>query len=322
MGNLRLASCLFLVGLTVLGAGAASGQSYPSKPVRFISPGTGATELVARIVAQGLTDRLGQQFFVDVRIGAGGNIGAETAARAPADGYALFLATQPHTVNVSLYKKLTYDFVRDFAPITRLTSSPLVVVVHPSMPVKSIADLVRLAKAKPGAIDYASTGVGTSTYLAPELFKSMAGVNLTEVPYKGGALAEIALMGGEIPIYFGPAATLLQFIKAGRLRPIAVTTAQRLPSLPQIQTVAEAGYPGYEYANWHGLVVPAKTPREIQTLLNTATVAVLKSPDVVKKFEDIGLSPVGDRSEVFGEFIKAETERWRKIIQQRGISID
>jgi tripartite-type tricarboxylate transporter receptor subunit TctC len=320
MINLRLVSCGVLIGLTV--PGTVSGQNYPSKPVRFISPGTGATELVTRIVAQGLTERLGQQFFVDVRVGASGNIGAETAARAPADGYSLFLATQPHTVNVSLYKGLSYDFIRDFAPITRMTSSPHVVVVHPSLPVKSISDLVKLAKAKPGVIDYASAGVGGPTSLAAELFKVVAGVNLVDVPYKGGTPAETALVAGETPLYFGPVATLLPFVKAGRVRAVAVTTAQRLPSLPQVQTVAESGYPGYEYANWHGLAVPVKTPREIQGVLLEATLAVLKRPEIAKRFEDLGLSTVGNRPEEFVEFIKADTEKWRKIIQQRGIRIE
>lgn len=322
MIGLRLVSGAVLTGLTVLGSGMVLGQNYPSKQVRLISPGSGATELVARLIAQGLTERMGQQVFVDLRVGAAGNIGAETAARAPADGYTLFLAAQPHTVNATLYKNLSYDFIRDFAPISRLTTSPLFVVVHPSLPVKSIAELVRLAKAKPGVIDYASAGAGGPTHLAAELFKAAAGINLVEVPYKGGSPAEIALIAGQTPLYFGPVATLLQFVKEGRLRALAVTTAQRLPALKDYPTVAESGYPGYEAINWHGLVVPVKTPKDVQVVLYNAAVAVIRRPDILKRLEDVGLSAVGDQPEAFAQFIKADTEKWRKIILQRGITAE
>lgn len=316
--------CLWaaVAGALLVMAGAASAQTYPAKPVRFLSPGAGATELVARIIAQGLSERLGQQFFVEVKAGAGGNIGADAAAHAPADGYTLFLATQPHTVNASLYKSLTYDVINDFAPVSRLTASPLVVVVHPSVTVRSLADLVALAKAKPDFINYGTTGIGTATYLAPELFKTRADVKMTEVRYRDGGGAETAIMSGETSVYFGPIATLRDRIVAGELRAIAVTTAQRLPALPDVPTVAESGYPGFEYTNWHGLVVPAKTPKEIVATLNEATVAVLKNPDTAKRFEALGLTPAPTTPDEFAGFIKSETETWGRIVQQQGIRID
>ncbi len=300
----------------------AAAQSYPSKPVRYIMPTTGASELVGRIVAQGMSEVLGQQVFVDVRSGAGGNLGAEIAAKTAPDGYSLLQITQAHTVNVTLFKSLGYDVVRDFTPITKADISPLIVVVHPSLPVKNIGELVRIAKAKPGAINYGSAGVGTSTYLAAELFKIVAGVNLLEVPYRGGAPAQTAVIAGEVSVYFAPIATALPFVKDRRLRALAVGTAKRLPLLPEYPTVAESGYPEYEASNWHGLVVPAKTPKEIIATLHAAAIAALKKPEISKRMFDLGLTPVGDTPEEFAAFIRADIEKWRKIVQQKGITAE
>jgi len=300
----------------------APAQSYPVKPVRYIMPTTGASEIIGRLVAQGMTDALGQQVFVDVRAGASGNIGAELAAKAPADGYTLVQLTQSHTVNVSLYRSLAYDVVRDFAPVTRIDLSPSIVVVHPSLPAKSIADLVQLARAKPGAINYSSAGAGTSTFLAGELFKTMAGVNLMEVPYKGGAPALTAVVAGEVSVYFSPIATALPFVREGRLRGLAVGAAQRLPMLAEYPTVAESGYPGYEASNWHGLVVPAKTAREIIATLRGAVMTALNRSDISKRMLDLGLTLVGDQPEEFAQFMKADIEKWRKIVRQKGLTAD
>ena len=300
----------------------AFAQIYPSKPVRYVMPTTGASEMVGRIVAQGMSEVLGQQVYVDVRAGAGGNLGAEIAAKAPADGYTLLQFTQSHAVNVSLYKSLGYDTVRDFAPITKLDLSPLVVVVHPSLPVKTVGELVKLAKARPGAINYGSAGVGTSTYLATELFKATAGIYLVEVPYRGGAPAQTAVLAGEVSVYFAPIATALPFVKDRRLRALAVGSARRLPMLPDVPTVAESGYPDYEASNWHGLVAPAKTPKEIIVALHTAAVAALKKPDTAKRLLDLGLTPVGDSPEEFAAFIRADIEKWRKVVQQKGITAE
>ncbi len=296
-------------------AAPAIAQAYPAKPVRYILPSTGASEIVGRLIAQGLTDQLGQQFFVDVRPGAGSNLGAELGAKAPADGYTLTQLMQSHTANVSLYRALGYDVLRDFTPITRMTSSPLIVVVHPSLPVKTIGDLVKLARAKPGAIDYSSAGAGTSTFLGAELFKAMAGIDLVEISYRGGAAAQTAVLSGEVSVYFAPVATALPYVREGRLRGLAVGSAARIPMLPEFPTVAESGYPGYESSNWHGFAAPAKTAKDIVSVLNTAAVAVLKRPDIVKRMHDMGLTPVGDRPEEFTAFIKADIEKWRKLVQ-------
>jgi tripartite-type tricarboxylate transporter receptor subunit TctC len=257
-----------------------------------------------------------------VRAGASGNIGAELAAKSLADGYTLLQLTQSHTVNISLYRNLAYDVVRDFTPVTRIDLSPSIVVVHPSLPAKSIADLVRLAKAKPGAINYSSAGAGTSTFLAGELFKTMTGVNMVEVPYKGGTPALTAVVAGEVSVYFSPIATALPFLREGRLRGLAVGAASRLPMLSEYPTVAESGYPGYEASNWHGLVVPAKTPREVIATLRGAVVTALNRPDISKRLLDLGLTLVGDQPEEFSQFIKTDIEKWRKIVRQKGLTAD
>jgi tripartite-type tricarboxylate transporter receptor subunit TctC len=319
-----LRSCINTLLVSLLGALAANtpAQNYPAKPVRYVMPTTGASEVVGRLIAQGMSDALGQQVFVDVRAGAGGNIGAEIAARAPPDGYTLLQVTQSHTVNVSLYRHLGYDLLRDFAPVTKADLSPLMVVVHPSFPVKSIDDLVKLAKARPGAINYSSAGAGTSTFLAAELFKLAAEVKLVEVPYRGGGPAVTAVVSGEVPLYFSPIATALPFIREGRLRALAMCTAQRSSLLPQVPTVAESGYPGFEASNWHGLVVPAKTPKEIITVLHGAAIAALKRPDINKRIHDLGMTPIGDQPAEFAAFLKADVEKWRKIVRQRGLTVD
>jgi tripartite-type tricarboxylate transporter receptor subunit TctC len=307
----ELQQVLFIAAAFCFGAPALA-QTYPAKPVRYIMPSTGASELVGRLIAQGMSEVLGQQVFVDLRTGAGGNLGADIAAKAPADGYTLLQVAQTHTVNASLFKNLGYDLLRDFIPVTKADISPLMLVVHPSLPVKTVGELVKIARAKPGAINYGSAGVGTSTYLAAELFKIMAGVNLLEVPYRGG----------EVSVYFAPIATALPFVKDRRLRGIAVGTAKRLPLLPELPTVAEAGYPDYEASNWHGIAVPAKTPKEIVAALHTAAVAAVKKPEIAKRLLELGLTPVGDTPEEFAVFLRTDIEKWRKIVQQKGLTAD
>jgi len=311
-----------VVSVTLCAAAGAHAQSYPSKPVRYIMPSTGASELVGRLIAQGMTEVLGQQVFVDLRTGAGGNLGADIAAKAAPDGYTLLQVAQTHTVNASLFKNLSYDLLRDFIPVTKADISPLMLVVHPSLPVKTVGELVKIAKAKPGAINYGSAGVGTSTYLAAELFKIMAGVNLLEVPYRGGAPAQTAVIAGEVSVYFAPIATALPFVKDRRLRGLAVGTAKRVPLLPEIPTVAEAGYPDYEASNWHGIAVPAKTPKEIVAALHAAAVAAVKKPEIAKRLLELGLTPVGDTPEEFAVFLRADIEKWRKIVQQKGLTAE
>ena len=322
MTLLRFCVYALLVCLPGVLAANAWAQNYPAKPVRYVMPATGASEIVGRLLAQGMSEALGQQVFVDVRAGAGGNIGAEIVAKAPADGYTLLQVSQAHTVNMSLYRNPGYDIVRDFAPVTKADLSPLMVVVHPSFPVKSVGELVKLAQARPGAINYASAGAGSSTFLAAELFKLAAGVQLVEVSYRGGSPALTAVVSGEVPLYFSPIATALSFISEGRLRALAMCTAQRSPLLPQLPTVAEAGYPGFEASNWHGLVAPAKTPKEVIALLRAAVISALKRPDIAKRIYDLGLTPIGDQPAEFAEFLKADVEKWRKIVRQRGLTAD
>jgi tripartite-type tricarboxylate transporter receptor subunit TctC len=301
-------------------AASASAQGYPVKPVRYLvpmSPGSGA-DTIGRIVAGGMSQALGQQVVIDNRTGAAGNIGAELAAKSPPDGYTVFQASMTHAVNATLYTNLAYDLVRDFAAVTLVATSPSIVVVHPSLPVRSLAELVKLAKARPGALNYASTGSGTATFLAAEMFKSMAGIDLVHVPYRGGGEAVTAIMTGEVPVYFSPLATSLPLVQGGRLRALAVTTTRRLPGLPDYPTVAELGYPGYEAGNWYGLVVPAKTPRDAIASLRNAMVAALKYPAVSKRMDDLGYVAIGNQPEEFAAYIKSEIGKLAKILKQVG----
>ena len=312
---------LRLTALMLCCAGALA-QNYPAKPIRYIIPSTGGTEVIARLVAQGMGQHLGQQIVVDPRTGANGNLGAEVAAKAPADGYTLLQITQSHTFNTSYFKKLAFDLVQDFTPITLTDMSPMIVVVHPSFPAKTVADLVRVAKAKPGAVFYGSAGVGTSTYLAAELFKASANINLTEVPYRGGAPSLTAVIAGEVPVYFSPVATGVPLVQQGRLRALAVSTLKRLPAYPEIPTVAESGYPGFEASNWHGLVAPARTPPEIIATLNAAVVNGLKRPEIAGRVRELGYAIVAGTPAEFAEFIRTDIEKWRRIVQDKNLSAE
>lgn len=298
-----------------------SGQVYPAKVVRYLVPfsaGSGS-DTIGRIIAGGLTQVFGQQVIVDNRAGAAGNIGAELAAKAPADGYAIFQVNMGHAANVTLYSNLPYDLVRDFAPVTQLASSPSIVVVHPSLPVKSISELVRLAKAKPGAINYSSGGIGTPTFVAGELFKGQAGVDLLHVPYRSGGEAITAVVTGEVSVYFAPLSTALPHVRQGRLRALAVTTARRLPLLPEYPTVIESGFPGYEAGNWYGLLVPAKTPKETIATIRSAALSALNRPEVGKRLSDLGYVTIGDQPEEFAAHIKSEIAKLAKIL--RGLRV-
>ena len=314
-GVLRLTAFMFCCA-------GAHAQNYPAKPIRYIIPSTGGTEVIARLVAQGMSQHLGQQIVVDPRTGANGNLGAEIAAKAPADGYTLLQITQSHTFNTSYFKKLAFDLVQDFTPITLTDISPMIVVVHPSFPAKTVADLVRVAKVKPGAVFYGSAGVGTSTYLAAELFKASANINLTEVPYRGGAPSLTAVIAGEVPVYFSPVATGVPLVQQGRLRALAVSTLKRLPAYPEIPTVAESGYPGFEASNWHGLVAPARTPPEIIATLNAAVVSGLKRPEIASRVRELGYAIVAGTPAEFADFIRTDIEKWRRIVQDKNLSAE
>jgi tripartite-type tricarboxylate transporter receptor subunit TctC len=308
--------------LAVLTSGPAASQPYPAKPVRFIVPfsaGSGS-DTIGRIVGAGLGEVWGRQVIVDNRAGAAGNIGAELAAKSAPDGYTLFLVNMGHAANVTLYPNMPYDLLRDFAPVTQIATSPAVVVVHPSLPVKSMGELVKLAKAKPGVINYASGGSGTPTFIAVEMFKSRAGIDLLHVPYRAGGEALTSVLSGETSVYFSPLAVALPHIRGGKLRALAVTSTKRLSLLPESPTVAESGYPGYEAGNWYGLMVPVKTPKETSTVIRNAAISSLQSPAMSKRLTDLGYVAVGDQPEEFAAYIKAQIAALAKVIRETGVT--
>jgi tripartite-type tricarboxylate transporter receptor subunit TctC len=315
--SVRVLSALCVMYASALAPQSAGAQQYSAKPLRFIvpfSPGSGS-DTIARIIATALPEALGQQVIVDNRAGAAGNIGAELAAKALPDGYTMLLVILGHAANVTLYKNLPYDLTRDFTPVVQLASTPSVLVVHPSLPARSVAELVSLSKSKPGAISYSSGGVGTPTFIAGELFKLQAKVNMLHVPYRAGGEALTAVLSGETSVYFAPIAPALPHVKAGKLRALAVTSKSRFPLLQEYPTVAELGYPSYQTGNWYGLVVPARTPPEIVASLNKAVLTVLSNPAVNKKLVDSGYLVIGDTPAQFAAHIKAEIANLGQILK-------
>ena len=271
-------------------------------------------DTVARIITNGFGQELGQQIIVDNRAGAGGNIGAELAARAPADGYTLFLAHTNHSINATLYRKLTYDIINDFIPVTLLAVSPYVAAVHPSLPARSVRDLLRIAKARPGDINYASAGVGSGTFFAAEYFNALGKVKLEQVPYTGGGPALTSVLAGETSVYFSPISTGLPHMRSGKLRPLGVSSPKRLAQLPDIPPIAET-VPGYELMGWAGLMAPARTPREVVEAVHRAAIAALAKPEVGKRLEDIGVVAMTGRPEDMLAYVKAEIAKYAKIIR-------
>lgn len=311
-----------IAALVLICAGGALAQApgYPVKPVRIIAgfpPGSGA-DITARVIGQKLAEAYGQQFLVDNRPGAGSNIAAELAAKAAPDGYTVFIGTVANTINATLYARLPFDFARDFAPVALTTSAPNVLVVHPSVPAHSVAELIKLGKARPGQFNYASAGIGTAPHLSAEMFRSMAGISLAHIPYKGSPPAVTDLIGGQVALMFSPASSVLTQVKSGRLRALAVTTATRLPSLPELPTVAESGLPGYETVTWFGFVVPAATPRDIIGKLNLDTVKVLAQPEVRQQFASQGVDVIGGTPEQFAAYIRSEIVKWARVIKESG----
>ncbi len=305
-------------------ASAARSAAYPTKPIRFVVgyPPGGATDIIARVVAQKLTDSLGQQVLVDNRPGAGGIIGSDITAKATPDGYTIVLVTTSHGVNPSLYSKLPYDTIKSFAPVTQVASLQLVLVVNPSLPAKSVKELIALAKAKPGQINFASSGAGQSLHLAAELFKTMAGIDIVHIPFKGSAPARTDLLAGQVQMMFESMIGVLPFVTAGKLRALAVSGARRSPAAPQIPTMAEAGVPGYEASGWVGVLAPAQTQKTIVTKLNGEIVNVLNMPDVRERLRNSGAEPVGSTPVQFTDFIKAEVAKWAKVVKASGARVD
>lgn len=302
----------------------AQAQAYPTKPVKLVVPYPpgGPTDIVARLVAQKLSDAMGQQFIVDNRPGAGGNPGAELVARSPADGYTLVVATTAHAINPSLFKNLGYSLSKDFAPVSQLTSGPLVIVANPALPAKNVAELIALAKSKPGELNFASSGNGQSTHLSAELFAAMAGVKMNHIPYKGSAPALTDTMGGQTQLMFDTMLSAMPHVKAGKLKALAVTSAARSPVAPDVPTVAESGLPGYEAIAWNGLLAPAGTPPEVLTRLSAELKKVLAAPDVKERFEAQGFAASWNSPEDFGRFMTAEVDKWAKVVKVSGAKVD
>jgi tripartite-type tricarboxylate transporter receptor subunit TctC len=310
--------------LALMMAAAAGAQDFPTKPVRIIvpfSPG-GATDIVTRIVAQKLTDVWGQTIVVDNRAGAGGNIGGELAAKAPADGYTLFMPSgSVVTANQHLYKKMPFNAEKDFVAITNVASGPQVIAVSNNVPAKTLPELIAMAKAKPKSVTFGSAGFGTQTHLAVENFLYTAKIDGTHVPYKGEGPALTDLVGGQIQLLTPNLAAAMGFIKQGRIRALAVTSRQRVPQLPDVPAAAET-LPGFENLGWFGLVAPAGTPKVIVQKIHRDVVGVLQNADVRKRFDDLGMVPVGNSPEEFARAMKEESARWAKVVKERGLQIN
>jgi tripartite-type tricarboxylate transporter receptor subunit TctC len=319
---LLLITALALQALCAASAWPQAG--YPAKSVRWVVPWPpgGGADTLTRLLSPKLSESLGQQIIVDNRGGAAGNIGAEIAAKSPPDGYTIaFAYSGTHSINPSIYSKMAFR-ESDFAPIIWLSSVPQVVVVHPSLPVKNIKDLIALAKARPGQLSYGSSGSGAINHLTGELFNSMTGTKLVHVPYKGGGPAAIALLSGEIGMIFGEPASIAQHVKAGKLRAVAVTSGKRSLFLPELPTVAESGVPGYEVTSWNGVLTPSGVAPEIVRRLNGDLNKIIAAPDMVKRMIELGFEPVGGPPEKFGEFIRAETAKWAPVVKKAGIKVD
>ncbi len=311
-----------VLAVALLAAGAVSSQPYPSKPIRMIvgfAPG-GGTDVTARAVVQELSAALGQRIVIDNRPGANGVIGAEIAAKSPADGYTILMVNSGHTVNPGMYRKLPYDTTRDFAPVSLVAMLANVLVTHPSLPPKIFPEFVRFAKARPGAIHYGSGGHGASSHLAMELLKNTAGIDLVHVPYKSGGQSTAAILTGDVAASFNTIPSAVPHIKAGRLRAIGVSSLQRSASMPQVPTIAEMGYPGFSASGLAGLLVPAGTPAEAVERLHAAVVKVIKLPAMQERFVTLGMDAVGNTPGEFGQFIKTDMDKWTKLVRELNLA--
>ncbi len=319
----ELSRCAFAIGAFLL-ACIAGAQLYPSRPVRVIvtfPPGAG-TDIATRLVAAKLSDQLGRQFVVDNRAGAAGNIGVELAARAAPDGYTLLAVTAAAAISQSAYSKVPYDLVKDFAPVALIASAPFVLATHPSIPVRSLRELITMAKAKPGQLSYATPGTGSSPHLAGELLKMEAGIDILHVPYKGTVPATADVIAGNVSMALANTLVALPHVKGGRLRGIAITSAKRSAVAPEMPTFAESGLPGFEAGTWYGLLAPAGTPRDIVTRLNTAVVRIVQLPDIREKLAAQGAEPLTGTPEQAGQFVRNEVVRWAKVVKAAGIRLE
>ncbi len=315
----------FIALAAALLAPLAAAQSYPHKPIRVIVsvPAGGTPDVTARLVTPGLSSLLGQQLVVDNRGGAGGLIGAELAANAAPDGYTLFISSPGAlTILPHLRKSVPYDTLRDFAPIGLISIGPFLLITHPSVPARTVKELIALAKAQPGKLNYASAGNGVANHLAMELFKSMAGIDITHVPYKGAPQAVTDVLAGHMNMMFNSIAPIVAHIKSERVRVLGIAGAKRSPQLPDVPTISEAGVPGFEAVNWFGMFAPAKTPKQIVTRLNEALVKVVNAPEIRSQFEALGADPVGSSPEAFAAFVRRDLEKYAKVVKLSGAKVD
>lgn len=315
---------LLWAAMSCLLAASVQAQPYPSKPVRVVVPYPpgGPTDIVARVLFQQVAESTGQQFVIDNRAGAGGNIGAEHVAKSTADGYTLLIGTTAHAINMSLFKSLNYDVQKDLAPVSLLTQGPLVLVTHPQFPANSVKELIDMAKAKPGSLNFASSGNGQSTHLSAELFNSMAGTKMVHVPYKGSAPALSDLMTGQVGIMFDTTLSAMPFVRAGKLKALGVTSPQRTPAAPDVPTIAESGLPGYEVFAWNGVFVPAGTPKAVVVQLNEEIRKAMQLPQVRDKFSAQGFAASWNTPDQFGVFVRNEVDKWARTVKASGATLD
>ncbi len=299
----------------------ASAQTYPIKPVRIIAPFPpgGSVDVIARIIAPKLSESLSQQVVIDNRSGASGNIGSELAARAAPDGYTLLVNTVPFVTNGFLFSRMPYDAVKDFTPISLLAASPVALAVHPSIPVRSVRELVQLAKVKPGALNYASSGAGTNHHIAGELLNYLAKIDMTAIHFKGGGPAAIANLAGEVGINWPNVVAVIPYVKAGRIRALGVTSARRSVAMPEVPTIAEAGVPGYDFTPWFLVLAPTGTPAAIVAQLNEHLVKTLRSPDIAERMARDGVEVVASSQEQAVKHVQTEMDKWRRVIKERGM---
>ena len=318
---------IIVATLGVLATSFASGQTaqpYPTKPIRIVVPFPpgGTSDILARAVGQKLAEEWKQQVIVDDRPGAGANIGAEIVAKAPPDGYTLLLASTIHAINPSLYSKLAYDPVKDFTPITMIAATSQVLVIHNSLPVKTVREFIAYAKKHPGELNYSSAGNGSQPHLTAELFKSMTGIDIVHVPYKGAPPAMTDLLAGQVALTFATAPSAVPYVKAGRLRALGVSTSQRITALPQVPTIAEAGVPGFEASGSNGLVGPAGLPSAIVERLNASVVRIVREPAMSRYLSEQGADPITMSPAQYGDYIKAEVAKWAKVVRASGAKVD
>jgi tripartite-type tricarboxylate transporter receptor subunit TctC len=315
--------CVSIAALIAVGlvSSPVAAEKYPSKPIRLVVPfaPSGAADTTARMIAQGLSAALGKQVVVDNRPGGGGNIGAEIVSKALSDGYTLFLGGTAQTVAVSMYTKLNYDLTKDLIAISQVTTTPLIVTVHPALEAKSARDLIALAKLRPSRVTFSSAGIGSGLHLAGALFCEMGGIKMIHVPFKGGVLGLAAVMNGDVSVGFSAVTAAAPHVKSGKLRAVGVTGAERSQTLPEIPTVSEAGLPGYEAALWYGINAPQRTPEQIVSLLHSQVVAVLADPDVKKRLTAADLKPVGSTPREYDAYMRSEIAKWAKVIKAAGI---